>query len=62
MANPEHLEILYQGKEVWNRWRDENPEIVPDLSAAYYTNFNFIRANLKNAKCFHTIFADVESQ
>jgi hypothetical protein len=24
MANPEHLAILKQGVEVWNKWRDEN--------------------------------------
>jgi hypothetical protein len=27
MANPEHLEILKQGVEVWNRWQEENSEI-----------------------------------
>ena len=32
MANPEHLEILKQGVDFWNRWRWENPEIEPDLS------------------------------
>jgi len=32
MANPEHIEILKQGVEHWNKWRDENPEIEPDLS------------------------------
>lgn len=32
MANPEHLEILRQGKHPWNRWRKDHPEIVPDLS------------------------------
>jgi hypothetical protein len=31
MANPEHLAILKQGAEVWNRWREENPEIKPSL-------------------------------
>jgi uncharacterized protein YjbI with pentapeptide repeats len=31
MANPEHLQILKQGVEVWNRWRVENPRIRPDL-------------------------------
>lgn len=34
MANPEHLDILKQGVEVWNQWREEHPEIVPDLSSA----------------------------
>ena len=32
MANPEHLAILKQGVEVWNRWRKEYPAIQPDLS------------------------------
>lgn len=31
MANEEHLEILKQGVKAWNRWREENPEIKPDL-------------------------------
>ena len=42
MANPEHVEILKQGVDVWNRWREENPEILkPDLS-----NANFLDAIL----------------
>jgi hypothetical protein len=32
MANPEHLKILKQGVEAWNRWRDQNRGIKPDLS------------------------------
>jgi TIR domain/Pentapeptide repeats (8 copies) len=31
MANPEHLAILKQGVEVWNRWRWEHPETLADL-------------------------------
>ena len=31
MANPEHLAILKQGVEVWNRWREEHPTIQPNL-------------------------------
>ena len=31
MANPQHLEILKKGVTAWNRWRDENPNVVPDL-------------------------------
>lgn len=34
MANDEHLRILRQGVEVWNTWREENPDIRPDLRAA----------------------------
>ncbi len=32
MANPEHLKILKQGVDHWNRWRKEKPEVEPDLS------------------------------
>ena len=34
MANQEHLDILKQGVDEWNKWRDENSEIRPDLSGA----------------------------
>ncbi len=34
MANPERLEILSQGVEPWNRWREENPDTQPDLDGA----------------------------
>jgi hypothetical protein len=27
MANEEHLEIIGQGVDVWNEWRERNPEI-----------------------------------
>lgn len=32
MANEEHLAILKQGVETWNKWRGENPDVRPDLS------------------------------
>ena len=31
MANPEHVEILKQGVDVWNKWREDNRGIRPDL-------------------------------
>lgn len=34
MANQEHLAILKQGVEAWNKWREEFPDIQPDLSQA----------------------------
>lgn len=34
MANPEHLEILKQGVHVWNQWREDNPDIFPNLREA----------------------------
>lgn len=29
-----HIEILKTGVEGWNKWRDENPSVVPDLTDA----------------------------
>jgi uncharacterized protein YjbI with pentapeptide repeats len=51
MANPEHLKILKQGVDVWNKWRRKNRWLEPDLSSAELSKVNlyradFIRANL----------------
>jgi hypothetical protein len=32
MANQEHLDMLKRGVDTWNMWREEHPEIQPDLS------------------------------
>ena len=48
MANEEHLKILKQGVEQWNKWRLENP-IRPDLGAADLSNANLSNANLSDA-------------
>lgn len=49
MANEEHLKILRQGVEVWNKWREENPEIKPDLAEANLDGVNLCGVNLRNA-------------
>jgi hypothetical protein len=59
MANPEHLKILEQGVEVWNRWRAE-ASISPDLRNAFLYSAHLSgvdlhradmrRANLQGAK------------
>src|SRR5690348_9487821 len=34
MANRQHLDmLLFQDVATWNKWRQEHPDIVPDLSA-----------------------------
>jgi hypothetical protein len=53
MANEEHLKILKQGVDAWNRWREANPEILPDLREADLAwaelgDMNFRGANLDN--------------
>ena len=35
MANQEHLNMLKQGVEVWNQWRQEQQDVIPDLSNAH---------------------------
>lgn len=47
MANREHLKILKQGVKVWNRWREDNPEIKPDLSRTTFEFLNLEGVNLK---------------
>ncbi|HEV7858436.1 MAG TPA: toll/interleukin-1 receptor domain-containing protein [Pyrinomonadaceae bacterium] len=59
MANPEHLEILKQGVEVWNNWRDEHPEIKPDLSNANLVKANLIHADLMDANLSSANLMDV---
>jgi uncharacterized protein YjbI with pentapeptide repeats len=34
MANQEHLDIFWQGSDVWSKWIVKNPDIKPDLSYA----------------------------
>jgi uncharacterized protein YjbI with pentapeptide repeats len=49
VANKEHLALLKQGVEVWNQWRENNPEVRPDLSGADLVNADLSGANLVNA-------------
>jgi TIR domain/Pentapeptide repeats (8 copies) len=49
MANPEHLAILKQGVERWNKWRKERPEVVPRLSRANFNEADLSGANLRDA-------------
>ncbi|MBZ0318236.1 MAG: toll/interleukin-1 receptor domain-containing protein [Anaerolineae bacterium] len=46
MANPEHLAVLKQGIEVWNQWRRENPETVPDFRGAILNEVDLARFHL----------------
>jgi len=47
VANSEHLEILKQGVEVWNKWREDNSDVQPDLSGADLFRADLIEMNLK---------------
>src|SRR5258708_38514552 len=38
MANQEQLDLLKQGRDVWNTWRKQHPSLRPDLSGADLSN------------------------
>jgi uncharacterized protein YjbI with pentapeptide repeats len=49
MANPEHLAKLQQGVAAWNAWREQNPDIKPDLQKANLYAYPLGKVNLSNA-------------
>ena len=53
MADEVHLELIEQGVESWNRWREENPDSLPDLSGAYLFEAQLSGINLSGANLSH---------
>ncbi len=58
MPSQEHFDILKQGTVTWNTWRQQHPEIQPDLSNAHLrlaqlSNADFSHADLSHADLFH---------
>lgn len=49
MANAEHVKILRQGTEIWNRWRYKNKNVLPNLSGADLSKIYLPDANLQKA-------------
>src|SRR5215213_7254194 len=61
MAKKKHVDILRQGVEIWNTWREENPKVVPDLSKLVITKLdlsgaNFEKVNFSDSKLTKCIF------
>ncbi len=59
MPNQKHFEIVEQGVDAWNKWRDENPEIEPDLSDVDLSdkrlnNANFGETDLRRSDLSNT--------
>ena len=48
--NPEHLEILKKGVDLWNRWRKGNPEVMPKLNGAELGDAKLMESNLLGAE------------
>jgi len=57
MANPEHLDILDAGVEAWNRWRHEQPDVVPNLEKANLAGCELTAVDLHKARLWQ---ADLE--
>jgi uncharacterized protein YjbI with pentapeptide repeats len=57
MANHEHLKIIRQGVDAWNKWRVENENVIPVLSEATLIGANLEGANLSSA---NLSFANLE--
>ncbi len=49
MANEEHLRILKEGVEAWNRWREEHPDVRVDLRRAKLHGADLHGADLRGA-------------
>jgi len=49
MANPEHLKVLKEGDQAWDRWRKDNPAIRPDLGGADLGGADLDWAQLRGA-------------
>lgn len=66
--NPDHLEILKKGVPAWNRWRDENPAVIPDLQDAnlegpeypVMNKINLSRADMTRAFAQFRYFSDAD--
>lgn len=59
MANEEHVAILKQGAEAWNKWRERHPDVRPDLAGAslnrkIFRRFDFGSAALTGADFSYT--------
>ena len=49
MANDEHVALLLQGPQVWNAWRKEHADTIPDLQGADLTEAGLGMTNLAMA-------------
>lgn len=48
-SNKKHLTVLNRGTSAWNRWRDGNPEVIPELAGARPIRQDLNRVDLSGA-------------
>jgi len=57
MASQEHFDILEQGVETWNQWRNEHAGSKPVLSGAFFSFADLREANLSGADLSRAFFS-----
>jgi uncharacterized protein YjbI with pentapeptide repeats len=50
MADQQQFELLMRDVIAWNKWREENPRVKPDLSYAVMRGADLMLANLAGAQ------------
>jgi hypothetical protein len=60
MANWRHLKLLKQGVEVWNKWREDHPNMRPNLSNVDNPIHSLHEANLRRANLAGAHFPDTD--
>jgi uncharacterized protein YjbI with pentapeptide repeats len=60
MANQEQLEILKQGADAWNQWREQNPKVEINLSGTVLSEIDLSGVNFMLANLRKVIFLDVD--
>jgi uncharacterized protein YjbI with pentapeptide repeats len=56
MANHQHISLLEQGVSIWNEWRENNANILPNLQEANLSNMDLRNANFSNLNLTKTNF------
>jgi hypothetical protein len=49
VPNEEHVNIIRQGVDAWNEWRQKNPELKPDLREAHFKGAYLREVDLREA-------------
>ena len=60
MANPGHIAKLKKGVAAWNKWREENPDIRPNLSQAKLKHAALRGVNLREADLGRANLSDAD--
>jgi DNA-binding transcriptional regulator YiaG len=57
--NKKHLKVLRRGVTAWNKWRDKNPDVIPELTGIELNDEDLDRINLTKADLRSVKFENV---